>query len=181
MKLVEVIRLLIYNLRCSSWGVMVLTSIKSVSNTSSCSLVCAFIIGQYKMSVPFCFVFQKYGFLLRRETVKTWTVFTCLNCRKKTHSINRELKVILVNKDMEVSDTLVHLSRILRSHISISADCCALQEGNAQYRSEVILVRKDMEVIDTLVHLSRSMCSLVSVSLHLCELREGNTHHHLEL
>ena len=59
--------------------------------------------------MPFC-VFQKYGFLLRRETIKTWTVFTCLNCRKKTHSINRELKVILVNKDMEVSNTLAHLS-----------------------------------------------------------------------
>ncbi|KAK7099057.1 uncharacterized protein [Littorina saxatilis] len=46
----------------------------------------------------------KYGFLLKRETIKTWTVFTCLNCKKKTHTINRELKLILVNKDMECGD-----------------------------------------------------------------------------
>ncbi|KAL8620298.1 hypothetical protein ACOMHN_044977 [Nucella lapillus] len=46
----------------------------------------------------------KYGFLLKRETVKTWTLFTCLNCKKKTHCINRELKLILVSKDMECGD-----------------------------------------------------------------------------
>lgn len=55
----------------------------------------------------------KYGFLIKRETIKTWTVFTCLNCKKKTHSINRELKLILVHKDMECGDE--NLTRLAAS------------------------------------------------------------------
>ncbi|KAK7486672.1 hypothetical protein BaRGS_00022073 [Batillaria attramentaria] len=47
---------------------------------------------------------QKYGFLLKRDSFAGWTTFTCLNCKKKTHAINRELKTILVNKELECGD-----------------------------------------------------------------------------
>lgn len=49
------------------------------------------------------FDFQ-YGFLLKRESFAGWTTFTCLNCKKKTHAINREQKIILVNKELECGD-----------------------------------------------------------------------------
>lgn len=55
----------------------------------------------------------KYGFLLKRDTHGGWTTFTCLNCKKKTHAINRELKVILVNKELECGDDA--LARLTQS------------------------------------------------------------------
>ncbi|PVD33316.1 hypothetical protein C0Q70_04569 [Pomacea canaliculata] len=55
----------------------------------------------------------KYGFWVKRESCGGWTTFTCLNCKKKTHTINRDLKLILVCKDMECGDEA--LSRLTRS------------------------------------------------------------------
>lgn len=80
----------------------------------------------------------KYGFLLKRETVKTWTLFTCLNCKKKTHCINRELKLILVSKDMECGDEA--LARLAASPdfshvfqiILAEQDCFAAPDSTSQ-------------------------------------------------
>ncbi|XP_076450285.1 uncharacterized protein LOC143286558 [Babylonia areolata] len=80
----------------------------------------------------------KYGFLLKRETVKSWTLFTCLNCRKKTHCINRELKLILVSKDMECGDEALarlgaspNFSHVFQI-ILTDQDCFAAPDSSSQ-------------------------------------------------
>ena len=111
--------------------------------------------------------------------MKSWTAFTCVNCKKKTHCINRELKLILVSKDMEVCDietilvcvtrTLI-ISFILKGvilNVTVVSLSCKLSRLHtltwelSYTRSMIIIVIIMMMImIVFLEHLSCGTCSI---------------------